>query len=297
MLRFDKEQLVIDVAGMKMGGQPGEYPTVLAGTIFYGGHNIISDEKEGIFDKDAAEERIKTMEEMSDVTGNPCVVQTFGATAEAMVKYLEFVGDICDKPFLIDSTAAAAKIAGVEYVQEVGLCERAVYNSLSMAAEPGEIEAVKNSDIDASILLGFNPMNPGVEGKIEIWETGGDVIDQGILEMADECGITKPFMDVAVTPLGQGAGPAVRTSGIHNVPSAWDWLRGYKKEHKEAWPVCDIGSNIVQQMAGGDFVLFGPIENARLAFPACGMADIMIAEAAKDIGTEPVEEHPINKLL
>ena len=79
MFRFDKEQLVIDIAGVKMGGQPGEYPTVLAGTIFYGGHNIISDEKEGIFDKDAAEERIKTMEEMSDVTGNPCVVQTFGA--------------------------------------------------------------------------------------------------------------------------------------------------------------------------------------------------------------------------
>ena len=264
MFRFDKEQLVIDIAGVKMGGQPGEYPTVLAGTIFYGGHNIISDEKEGIFDKDAAEERIKTMEEMSDVTGNP----------------------------------------------DVGLAERAVYNSISMAAEPGEIEAVKNSDIDASILLGFNPMTPGVEGKIEIWETGGAVIDQGILEMADECGITKPWMDVAVTPLGQGAGPAVRTSyavkakwgypvgsGIHNVPSAWDWLRGYKKEHKEAWPVCDIGSNIVQQMAGGDFVLFGPIENARLAFPACGMADIMIAEAAKDIGTEPIEEHPINNLL
>ena len=249
-----------------MGGQPGEYPTVLAGTIFYGGHNIISDEKEGIFDKDAAEERIKTMEEMSDVTGNPCVVQTFGATPEAMVKYLEFVGDICDKPFLIDSTAA----------------DDAEYSSKLLARE----------------------------GKIQIWEDGGDVIDKGILEMADECGITKPFMDVAVTPLGQGAGPAVRTSyavkakwgypvgsGIHNVPSAWDWLRGYKKEHKEAWPVCDIGSNIVQQMAGGDFVLFGPIENARLAFPACGMADIMIAEAAKDIGTEPVEDHPINKLL
>ena len=128
--------------------------------------------------------------------------------------------------------------------------------------------------------------------------------------MAERCGITKPWMDVAVTPLGQGAGPAVRTSyavkakwgypvgsGIHNVPSAWDWLRQYKKEHKEAWPVCDIGSNIVQQMAGGDFVLFGPIENARLAFPACGMADIMIAEAAKDIGTEPIEAHPLNLLL
>ena len=30
MLRFDKEQLVIDVAGMKMGGQPGEYPNKLS---------------------------------------------------------------------------------------------------------------------------------------------------------------------------------------------------------------------------------------------------------------------------
>ena len=57
MFRFDKEQLVIDVAGVKLGGQPGEYPTVLCGTIFYGGHKIISDEKEGIFDKDAAEAR------------------------------------------------------------------------------------------------------------------------------------------------------------------------------------------------------------------------------------------------
>ncbi|MDP3035576.1 MAG: tetrahydromethanopterin S-methyltransferase subunit H, partial [Methanobacteriaceae archaeon] len=68
MFRFDKEQVVIDVAGVKVGGQPGEYPTVLAGTIFYGGHKIISDEKAGVFDKDAAEALIKTMEEMSDVT-------------------------------------------------------------------------------------------------------------------------------------------------------------------------------------------------------------------------------------
>ena len=47
MFRFDKEQVVFDFAGVKMGGQPGEYPTVLAGTIFYGGHNIISDELTG----------------------------------------------------------------------------------------------------------------------------------------------------------------------------------------------------------------------------------------------------------
>lgn len=310
MFRFDKEQVIIDVAGVKVGGQPGEYPTVLAGTIFYGGHKIISDEKAGVFDKDAAEERIKTMEEMSDVTGNPCIVQTFGATADAIVKYLEFVGEVTEAPFMIDSTSADAKVAGARYVNEIGISERAIYNSINMSSEQAELDAVAETDISASIVLGFNPMEAGVEGKINIWENGGAALDKGLLQMSEEVGITKPFMDVAITPLGQGAGPACRTSfavkskwgypvgsGIHNVPSAWDWLKVYKKEHKEAWPVCDIGSNLVQQMAGGDFVLFGPIENARMAFPACAMADIFIAEAAKDIGTEAVEGHPMFKLL
>ncbi|MFB2622767.1 tetrahydromethanopterin S-methyltransferase subunit H [Methanothermobacter sp. KEPCO 2] len=310
MFRFDKEQIVLDIAGTKIGGQPGEYPTVLAGTIFYGGHSIIEDEKAGVFDKDKAEALIKTQEEMSDVTGNPHIVQTFGQTPEAIVKYLEFVGDITDAPFFIDSTSGEARIAGAQYASEVGLEERAIYNSVNMAADESELEALKDTKLSASIVLGFNPMDPTVEGKIGIWEDGAGTIDKGLLEMAAECGIDKYLMDVAVTPLGQGAGVAVRTSfavkskwgypvgsGIHNVPSAWDWLRGYKKDHKEAWPVCDVGSNLIQQMAGGDFVLYGPIENARMAFPACAMADIFISEAAKDIGTEPVEDHPFFKLL
>ncbi|MEN4006180.1 MAG: tetrahydromethanopterin S-methyltransferase subunit H [Methanobacteriaceae archaeon] len=310
MFRFDKEQVVLDVAGVMVGGQPGEYPTVLAGTIFYGGHSIISDEKAGVFDKDKAEALIKTMEEMADVTGNPCIVQTFGQTPEAIVKYLEFVGDVTEAPFMIDSTSADAKVAGAKYADEAGLAERAIYNSINMASEQAELDAVAETHVSAAIVLGFNPMEPGVAGKLSIWEDGGSALDEGLLTMSEKCGITKPFMDVAITPLGQGAGPACRTSfavkskwgypvgsGIHNVPSAWDWLRAYKKEHAEAWPVCDIGSNLIQQMVGGDFVLFGPIENSRMAFPACAMCDVFIAEAAHDIGTETVENHPMFKLL
>jgi tetrahydromethanopterin S-methyltransferase subunit H len=314
MFRFDKEQVVLDIAGTKIGGQPGEYPTVLAGTIFYGGHKIIDDEKAGTFDKEKAEALIKTQEEMSDLTGNPHIVHTFGATPEAIVKYLEFVGDATDAPFFIDSTSGEARVAGAKYASEVGLGDRAVYNSLNMSADAEEIAALKDSDLSASIVLGFNPMEPGVDGKISIWEDGGNALDQGLLKTAEDCGIDKPLMDVAITPLGQGAGAALRTSfavkskwgypvgsGIHNVPSAWDWLRGFKKENeynkKKVWPVCDVGSNLMQIAVGGDFVLIGPIENAKMAFSACSMADIFMAEAAKDLGTEPVETHPFFKLL
>ena len=56
-------------------GQPGEYPTVLCGTIFYGGYNIVNDELTDDFDKDKADKFLNDMIEMSDVTGNPYIVQ------------------------------------------------------------------------------------------------------------------------------------------------------------------------------------------------------------------------------
>ena len=310
MFKFEKKQEVFDIYGVKVGGQPGEYPTVLAGTIFYAGHNIISDEKKGEFDKAKAEDLLNTMDEMTDQTGNPNIVQVFGATPEALTKYIDYVADVSNSPFLIDSTSADARIAGAKFVTESGLSERTVYNSINMSIDDDEINAITESDITSSIILGFNPTQPGVDGKISLWEDGSGIMDKGLLEIASDCGITKPLMDVAVTPLGLGGGLAIKAtlkeksiwgypagSGVHNVPSAWEWIKQYKKEYKEVWPVCDIGANIVQQMAGGDFVLFGPIENTRMAFTACAMTDMFIAEANEAIGITPVDSHPYKNLL
>ena len=167
--------------------------------------------------------------------------------------------------------------------------------------EKSELEALKETDIDSSIILGFNPMNSTVQGKIAMWEDGDDgSYEKGLLEVAEDCGITKFMMDTAVTPLGQGAGIAGSAtfaekskwgypvgSGIHNIPSAWDWLRDYKNEsgNKTAFTVCDIGANILQVMVGGDFVLFGPIDNATICFPAIAQTDMFIAEAAARTAT------------
>ena len=166
MFRFDKEQVVFDFAGVKMGGQPGEYPTVLAGTIFYGGHNIISDELTGDFDKEKAETLVNDMASISDVTGNPYIVQVFGQTEEAIVKYIEYIGEVCDAPFLIDSTSGDARVAGAQHVDESGLTDRAIYNSINMAADKSELDALAATDVSASIILGFNPMNATVDGKM-----------------------------------------------------------------------------------------------------------------------------------
>ena len=67
MLSFSKEQEIVEVAGVRMGGQPGELPTVLFGTIFYRkqfrevGSEAVS----------RVEALVARQAEMSDMTGVP----------------------------------------------------------------------------------------------------------------------------------------------------------------------------------------------------------------------------------
>jgi tetrahydromethanopterin S-methyltransferase subunit H len=318
MFRFEKKQEVYEVGNVKFGGQPGEYPTVLVGTMFYARHKIVSDEDKGIFDKAAAEKLWHNIQEMGATTGNPYVNQIVGETPEAIRKYIDWFVELDDKtPFLIDSSAGDVRAAAAKYVTEIGVADRAIYNSINASIHPDEIEAVRESDINCSIVLAFNATDPSVKGKLEILETGGTGQTKGMLEIAKECGITKPLIDVAATPLGAGSGASMRAvvaikghlglpvgGGYHNMASAWDWMKTYKKqfetreERQAIYMPADIGTNLVPQILGSNFQLFGPIENTDKVFPATAMVDIMLAETAKELGLEIMDEnHPINKLV
>lgn len=55
-----------------------------------------------------------------------------------------------------------------KYVQEVGLQERAVYNSINYKPNEKEIEAIRETGLKAAIIQAFNPRNPYPEGMIQI---------------------------------------------------------------------------------------------------------------------------------
>jgi len=312
MFRFDKEQEVFEFGGVKMGGQPGQYPTVLISTMFYGKHKIVSDEDKGIFDKDKAEELWKTQQEMGDITGVPYINQIVGETPEAIKKFIDWFVEVDDKTaFLIDSSAGDVRAAAAAYCTEIGVADRAIHNSINASVNDEEIAAVRESDIDAAIVLAFNATDPSVKGKMDILEVGGTGQAKGMLEIAKDCGITRPIVDVAAMPPGAGSGATIRSimavkghlglptgGGFHNMASAWDWLKKFKKEHKEAYMPTDIGTNLVSQVVGADCLLYGPIENVRSVFPAVALVDIMLAETCRDLGMEVLDpNHPINKLV
>jgi tetrahydromethanopterin S-methyltransferase subunit H len=53
----------------------------------------------------------------------------------------------------------------------------------------------------------------------------------------------------------------------------------------------------MQLLAGADFLLYGPIESAEIVFPAAALADILIAEAVRDLEIAPGEGHPLRRLV
>lgn len=307
MFRFKHEQSIVNVGGVKFGGQPGELPTVLCGTIFYQGHGIVQDDALGVFDRPAAERLVSRQAELSEVTGNPAILHLYARTIEAAKRYLAFADNVWDGPLIIDSADPTVRAASAQLVSEIGYADKSIYNSISVATDESEAQAIRDSEIDSAIILAYNPANSSVDGSLQVLETGGSVKEKGLISLANDAGIVNLLIDPGIVPLGSGAGSALRFSvvvkarlglpvgsGIHNAVSAWPWLHQIDKATK--W-CCDAAASALQLGAAGDFLLFGPIESAKFIFPAVAMADIMIAEAVRDLDIEPAFEHPIHRLV
>jgi tetrahydromethanopterin S-methyltransferase subunit H len=313
MFRYDKKQTVFEIGGFHVGGQPGEYPTVLASSMFYDRHKVVIDHVNGVFDKDTAETQWNVQVELSDTTGLGYWNQLIAETEVAMQKYIDWHLEIAPGiAFLIDSSVPSVRMFGAKYATEIGAANLAVYNSVNASALPEEWEAIGQTDVNSAIVLAFNPADVSVKGRIEMLTIGGTGQEQGLLKSSEEVGITRPLLDVASLALGVGAGPSIRSmvgfkgvlglptgGGPHNIPDAWTWLRKYRKDgHPEVWEPCSIGANMICGIIGADYLLYGPIDLATIIFPAMAMIDIMVEESARELGVEPQTENtPLMRLV
>ena len=300
MFKFEREQKIFDIANVKVGGQPGQLPTVLIGSIFYHKHKIVKDEKKGEFDKEKAEELLKKEEEMSDKTGNPRIVDVCCSWLEAFEKFLEFAANHINGPFAIDGATAEVRIAGAKYVKEAGLSERVVYNSITPHIKDDEISAIKEAKIKSAILLTLNTKNPTISGRLE-------VLDE-LLAIAQKAGVENTFVDTTVLDLPD-PGPVSRAiylvkekyglpagAGTHNAVERWNSRR---KLDATEYLLASSVANVFPIISGANFILYGPVENAPSAYFYCSLADAYVAySASQEFRTRPlIKDHPLFKIF
>jgi tetrahydromethanopterin S-methyltransferase subunit H len=166
MFKFKTPQQIFEIGRVKVGGQPGELPTVLIPSIFYVGQKIVIDESKGEFNVKEAEELLNKLEQLSDITGNPFMLDVVGTTEEAFKQNIDFIGEATEAPFLIDAISPKLRLSASQYVKEIGLVERAVYSSITKGSPPSELEKIKESKIKAAIILAENPADNSTEGKV-----------------------------------------------------------------------------------------------------------------------------------
>lgn len=301
MFKFSTNQNVYEVGRVKLGGQPGELPTVLIGSIFWLGQKMVQDANKGIFDAKIAEDIINKMQTWSDVSGVPFAFDIVGTTDEAFGKYIDFVAKHSDAPLMLDAMSPKTRMGAADLAHNMGLQDRCIYNSFYKGVSKVEADKVKESGIKCSIVLADNPKDNSLDGKLK-------VLDEA-LALSKEGGITKPLIDCAIPAFAPDMGTAVRAIhyvkekfghptglGTGNVVTTMGWVKAnVPKEFRKG---CTTATNAIMQTMGANWLMFGPAEQADWVFPAIAVVDTYVASAMGDLDIRPLEEtHPIYKLF
>jgi len=301
MRKFNTPQKVYEVGKVKIGGQPGELPTVLIGSIFWLGQKMVEDANQGIFDTKKAETVINKMDTLTDLTGVPFAFDIVGTTPQAFEKYIDFVAKHSEAPLMLDAMSPRTRMKAAEIAKNMGLQDRCLYNSIYKGVRDPELEFLKDSGIKMSIVLADNPKDNSLEGKMQ-------VLDEA-LALAEKGGITKPLIDTAISAFEPTMGTAVSAIpiikekfghptglGTGNVVTTMGWVKAnFEKPFRKG---TRTASNAIMQTMGANWLMFGPVEQADYVFPAIAIVDAYIASAMGDEGIRPLhEQHPIYKIF
>ena len=287
MFVFKKEQIAYDFGNVRIGGNPGEYPTVLIGGLFFKGQPIVLNTKEGVFDPILTKKWIDVSTSMVEKTGHPLVIQAYGRTANAMEKHLSWLAENFDGPFMFESTSKKARMRGNEFCDEAGLSDRAIYNSINLSTKPDELELLKNSSLNMAVVLGWSPKATSLQERMETVDA--------MVDTAKESGIEKMVVDPATMPVGAGYGLDMRTIlalkselglptclGPHNAPSAWKFIKqsGFDDEATHLSTI--VASTVISQLMATDCVMYGSMARSKEVFTSVALVGNAMATAVAE---------------
>ena len=70
------------------------------------------------------------------------------------------------------------------------------------------------------------------------------------------------------------------------------WRGLKKKMGGQAKDACVASACAASVAVGADFLLYGPVEDAKYVFPAAAMVDTAFSQLAMERGEQPVDNHP-----
>jgi tetrahydromethanopterin S-methyltransferase subunit H len=298
--KFTKEQKVYNIAGVEIGGQPGERPTVLIGSFFFDKHRIVSDPLRGIFDKERAKVLLEREAEQSASTANPRFIDAIGDTAEALINYIEFIAAHTDAPILVDSPLQKVRLETLRHFAGGEIIPRLIYNSIAEDFTEEELACIRECGVKSAVTLAFSTAAVKPKDRIKL-------LQEILLPACERAGIENILVDTGVLDIPSVSWAAHTISMVKeqlgypagcapsNALFQWEKLR---QQGTAAFQAAAASVFSLTQCQGADFLLYGPIRFAPWVYPACAAVDAMIAYEGRFNGIRPaVREHPLYKIF
>lgn len=273
MLTYEKDQKVIEIGNVKLGGEPGENPTVMIGTVFYAKHAALLDEKIGKIDKVLLEKELNEFSEIIEDTNMQGIIDIVGAYSEALVKECEVVSEIVDYPFLVDGLNDESRIPAMESLKEIGLLDKAILNSIDENTSEENLSKLRDIGVKYAVLLTFGTKYLFPHQKIEF-------LKNNLIPKAKKANIENYIVDTAVLDL-PSIGINVETTRLvknelgvptgfapANAIYGWNFIKKFGESAR-----CGAIASIMAYClnSGSDFVLFGPIKFTKCIVPALSL--------------------------
>ncbi|MHA1730946.1 MAG: [methyl-Co(III) glycine betaine-specific corrinoid protein]--tetrahydrofolate methyltransferase MtgA [Promethearchaeota archaeon] len=303
---FEREQRVVNVNGLEVGGQPGERPVVLVASLFYSGHRAVQDHKAGKFDASAVERDIQLVLEWSDKTGLPVIFDVVGSYQAALEKYVEFVAGHCEVPFLVDGTNDDSRVPAIRTAGEWGLLDRAILNSIDHQTSDDTLREIREIGVKHAVLLAFESRHLFPEKKLALLR-GVEGKFKGLLQKAEEAGLEGFLVDVAVLDVPSisfcaRAQQLVKEEfglpvGCAPANAIFEWEKAKELFGREGRWSCDAAACVFLEDNYADFILFGPANKAPQVFPAVAMRDALGAYFGKRVNKIRPKPGPLSKIF
>lgn len=300
MFKFNRTQHVYTIAGVDIGGQPGEFPTVLIGSIFYSKHKIVSDPLQGVFDEEKALAQLRDEEEVAAVTGGTRIIDPIGDSGKALIKYISFCATHTNAPILIDSPVPEARLEALRHFAGSAVMPRLIYNSIAEDFTDKELACIKECGIKTAIVLAFSTTAMRPKDRIKL-------LKQTLLPAAERAGVENILIDPGVLDI-PSVSWAARTiyevkeefgfpAGCAPANALFMWekvrLRGIT-----AFQAAAVAVYSLTQFHGADFIFYGPMRFAPWIYPACATVDAMLAYGGRFSGVRPAtNNHPLFKIF
>jgi tetrahydromethanopterin S-methyltransferase subunit H len=284
MFTFKTQQKVFDLAGIKIGGQPGENPPLMITSMFHNKDKIVLDRK-GNFDRQRAVEIIRKQEEMSDITGIPSMVAMVANSPEEAKIYIDFFLETTSMPFGIDMWVAEQRAKATEYIAKVGAQNKFLYNSITPWDKDikGQVQKLKDLGIKHVVIQAFDDQDQTPAGRVKsldaILAQGADSFETVIVDTS--------VMNMPSTSFSLVANRLIKEKYGYPCGGAYSNGTHMWKEIKEKWGMDGFKAMdaVVQGMSSSlwsDFNFSGPAVTAPRVFPAVASAHMLLSTLVYD---------------